>query len=372
MTDTIDRLILSAPSLLTTETADTPRSWIQLARTGSFVSNRYGNFAITRDDLRQMLHNFREVTPKAPTELPIDYDHLSMDPKRPGDGAAAGWLKQVELRHDGDELWGEVAWTPEAADFIKSGAYRFVSPSFVKDYTYKDGRKIGTTLLAAAITNHPFLEQMAALTLYNFSAMGDLALMTAEETTVQHLAESGQRVSFVDDPKLVPEVSDDERRQTFIVTATVGAGNDQFTRLASLDGHERGWFRAQQLAPARAETTAERPPMEEAPMTSSDQTTLAEQFEQHVVSLTADGRSARDALQAAALEHPAGAEAYRLCGIEAETADDGPTGPVHLSVRDGESFDALCLRYSHEAGVPLRQAVHVVGLAHPALAAAAR
>ena len=37
-----------------------------------------------------MLHNFTEVTPKAPTELPIDYDHLSMDPQKPGDGIAAG------------------------------------------------------------------------------------------------------------------------------------------------------------------------------------------------------------------------------------------------------------------------------------------
>src|SRR5687768_9739395 len=96
---TLDRLVLSFPSLLnlTGTTADrdgTLRSWIQLARTGSFQSHRYGKFSITREDLAQMAHNFNEVTPRAPTQLPIDFDHLSMDPKHPGDGKAAGWLQR--------------------------------------------------------------------------------------------------------------------------------------------------------------------------------------------------------------------------------------------------------------------------------------
>ena len=124
-----------------------------------------------------MYRNYNDITPKSPTELPIDYDHLSMDPQKPGDGIAAGWMKRVELREDGDELWAEVEWTKDGAARIKNQEYRFVSPSFTKDHTHKEtGKKIGATLLAAAITNHPFLEGMKALTLYNFSAMGDVAL----------------------------------------------------------------------------------------------------------------------------------------------------------------------------------------------------
>src|SRR4051812_42232605 len=69
-----------------------PRSWIQLARTGSFVSQRYGAFLITKSDLRQMFDNFKNVTPIAPTELPVDFDHLSIEPQKPGDGKAAGWI----------------------------------------------------------------------------------------------------------------------------------------------------------------------------------------------------------------------------------------------------------------------------------------
>ncbi len=48
----------------------------------------------------------------------------------------------------------------------------------MKDHAHKDGTKIGTTLLAAAITNHPFLEGMQALTL-NTPAIAGVHLSAA-------------------------------------------------------------------------------------------------------------------------------------------------------------------------------------------------
>jgi hypothetical protein len=33
-----------------------------------------------------------------------------MDPKKPGDGIAAGWMKRLELREHDEELWAEVEW----------------------------------------------------------------------------------------------------------------------------------------------------------------------------------------------------------------------------------------------------------------------
>ena len=137
-----------------------------------------------------------------------------MEPKRPGDGAAAGWMKKLELREDGDELWAEVEWTEDGAERVRTKQYRFISPSFVKDYTHKDGRKIGTTLLAAAITNHPFLEGMQALTLATPALAGvhlSVALrdLVATEDGAVHLAEVGQRVTFKDDAEHSPELTDD-------------------------------------------------------------------------------------------------------------------------------------------------------------------
>jgi len=247
----MNKVILSWPSLIQLAEAtagSASRSWIQLARTGSFVSNRYGKFSITREDLTTMLSNFNDITPKAPTELPIDYDHLSMDPKKPGDGMAAGWMKKLELRGDGEELWAEVEWTPDGAARIAKKEYRFVSPSFVKDHTHKDGKKIGTTLLAAAITNHPFLEGMKALTLYNFSAMGDVALNTDAALEVVNLAEIGQRVMIAPGNAR----TQDEIGGTFEITEAVGEGDDCFVTVKDANGVPHKWFRATELLPASA------------------------------------------------------------------------------------------------------------------------
>src|SRR5262249_53483316 len=129
----------------------------------------------------QMLSNFQETTPQPPTRLPVDYDHLSMDPQKPGDGIAAGWFLDLELRNGDTELWGLIEWTPRAAEAIAAKEYQGVSPSFSRNYTSKEGKSCGTTLLAAAITNNPFLEGMAPLTL---CADGDLAIVLTGESTM--------------------------------------------------------------------------------------------------------------------------------------------------------------------------------------------
>ena len=249
----LNKVILSYPTTLSLADG-APSSWIQLARTGKFVSSRYGKFEISKDDLEQMLFNFKNITPKAPTELPVDFDHLSMDPKRPGDGAASGWMKELELREDGTQLWAKVAWTPEGADHIKNGSYRFISPSFVKDHTHKDGKKIGTTLLAAAVTNHPFLEGMAALTLHDEAAMGALATFNLSATVadehvarvVLHLAEAGQRVMIAPGNAR----TQDEVGGTFEIAEVVGEGDDAFVSVKDANGLVHKWFRATELLPA--------------------------------------------------------------------------------------------------------------------------
>jgi hypothetical protein len=304
-----------------------------------------------------------------------------MDPKKPGDGVAAGWLKAVELRANGDELWGEVEWTPEAADLIRKRAYKFVSPSFVKDHVHKDGTKIGTTLLAAAITNHPFLEGMKALTLYNASVIGDLALTATAEPTaaVRHLADIGQRVSFVADGERTPELTDEERGQTFLVKSTVGDGDDQFARLKRLDGTEFGWFRVTQLQPANAPQKEENSPLpnqqpsnttEDPMQTTKDIVKKAASFAQRVTGLS-KGRTMREAFDLAQDADAEGAEAYRLAGVGAEIDTEAEPAPVlSLSARPGESFDALATRYAIEKNVSLRDAVRAVAVARPELAAA--
>lgn len=327
----LSRIPLSFPSLITLAASagtDAPRSWIQLARTGSFVSNRYGKFSITSSDLSTMLKNFNEITPKAPTELPVDFDHLSMDPQKPGDGAAAGWMKRLELREDGEELWAEVEWTPDAAEMIRKKAYRFISPSFVKDHVHKDGREIGTTLLAAAITNHPFLEGMRALTLYNFNVIGDLALREMPVSRARHLDDRhsriGRKVTFHADAVRTPELSDAERAATYTITSEDG----KFVRLVDATGTEFGWFDPEsQLAPAP--TSQESTPM-------PDQSPLTEM------------RATLSRLQT---------DVNQLVKLRAR-----PTPAP-------ESFDTLVTKIAKERGIDLRDAVHAAGRLRPDLAA---
>lgn len=362
-------VILSNPTIVelaASSDAEPRRSWIQLAKVGSFVSKRYGKFSITRDDLSQMDFNFKNVTPKDPTELPIDYDHLSMDPKKPGDGIAAGWLKNVELRAEGDELWGQVEWTSDGAEKIEKKEYRFVSPSFIKDHTHKNGERIGTTLLAAAITNHPFLEGMKALTLFNFSAMGDLAIV---EEAVMNLAEVGQRVKFnPDDEDTVPELRPEERGLSFEIK---GVKRDAtFVKIATLDGKPYGWYHEDSFVPDDAPRKQEDGPMpNQKEIDMSDINAAAARFEKSVNDRVAGGQSPRDAISLAQDQDEAGAKAYLLRGTGTEVTPE-PETVVSLTARDGEGFDELCTRYASERNVPLRDAIHAVGVARPDLAEA--
>lgn len=148
------------------ESGDSPfihGDWFQLAKSGTFFSPVYGKVTISPQDLATMVRNFREVTPKAPTELPIDYDHKSDNPEQhaAGEAKAAGWIENLQLRSGGTELWCKPKWTRRAAEMIAAGEYRFVSPFFLTNYLDKaTGKKVGPTLKAAAITNRPFLEGM--------------------------------------------------------------------------------------------------------------------------------------------------------------------------------------------------------------------
>ncbi len=370
MTPNLSRVVLSLPSLVSLATTDgtdgASRSWIQLARTGSFQSSRYGQFEITTDDLQMMAKNFRAAT------TPIDYDHLSNDPQRPGDGIAAGWLQRVELRDRGNTLWGLVDWTPDAAKHIADGEYRFISPSFMKDARDAFGNELGTKLIAAALTNMPFLPEMAAVTLGDEEVFGAFALsLPAETKAALHLAEVGQRLTFIENEEATPELSAQDRAQVFVVMAIGGGtGDDAFVKLKTAEGGQPfGWYPVKVLAPAPApgRTTEEKTNMQ----TEANLEQLAAQFstrvEEHYKN-TGDWAKAFDLAQR---EDSVGAEAYRLAGGGGQRVEvmPAPTA-INLSAKPGETLNDVAQRYANEHGVLLKKAVHEVSKARPDLAAA--
>lgn len=70
---------------------------------------------------------------------------------------------------DGDEkaaLRAEAHWTPTCIEHIQNEEFRYISAEFDRDYySEKDGKHIGSCLLAAGLTNRPFVKGMEPVTL---------------------------------------------------------------------------------------------------------------------------------------------------------------------------------------------------------------
>lgn len=160
--------------------------WMQVLRVGKFWSPKYKDFSITKSTLSTMVENFKNVTPRPPTEFPLDYNHGTNRPDTVEQGKAAGWIKDVELRAEDTELWAQVELTELAADLVRKKEYRFVSATFEFEHVHTEGperkKNIGATLMAAALTNTPFVEGMQPVTLSREAAIALADDETAEAT----------------------------------------------------------------------------------------------------------------------------------------------------------------------------------------------
>jgi phage I-like protein len=135
--------------------------WILAAVEGTWFNPKYGDVPITEADIEKMFSNYSEGRyPKQPQHLPIDYDHLSISPNRkPGDGKAAGWINDVELRDNAElkrkELWALIEWNDDARNAIQKNEYRGFSPLFHPNWKEHGGKgELGVTLLGGALTNY--------------------------------------------------------------------------------------------------------------------------------------------------------------------------------------------------------------------------
>lgn len=128
--------------------------WIQLIPAGAFAG-RDGRGPYDAGDQAAMQAVVQNSLQRAgATELVVDYDHQSVYGAIPGVGGrapAAGWIKELQVRPDG--IYGRVEWTATAAQAIRAGEYRYVSPV----YTHTKAGKV-LLLVCAALTNTPNLD----------------------------------------------------------------------------------------------------------------------------------------------------------------------------------------------------------------------
>lgn len=104
-------------------------------------------------------------------DICFDYEHQSEGaPYAVANGPteAAGWINwQTGFEYvDGDGLYANVAWLPDAADLIRTKKYRYFSPSFNRNI--ETGRIISISSLA--LTNHPATLQQQPLAAKDGSA----------------------------------------------------------------------------------------------------------------------------------------------------------------------------------------------------------
>lgn len=98
----------------------------------------------------------------------LDYEHQTLLKEDNGQPApAAGWIRGLEWR-DGSGLWATVELTERAADFIRRGEYKFISPVFA--YDAGTGEVLAITM--AAITNSPAIDGMEPLALRAAASAG--------------------------------------------------------------------------------------------------------------------------------------------------------------------------------------------------------
>jgi uncharacterized protein YoaH (UPF0181 family) len=181
---------------------------IPIAILGKFQKGSQ-KFAITRQTLADIVANFR----KRKADTVIDCEHASEFPELAQGQAipAAGWITALDDQPDANGvLWGTAKFTPGAARMIAREEYRYISPAI--EYNARDkhtGANQGATLLSAALTNRPFLDQMPAIALSEWAGTSQgthqskVSALAAIEAEIREKQAAGTGMSYGTAWKLV-------------------------------------------------------------------------------------------------------------------------------------------------------------------------
>lgn len=112
----------------------------------------------------------------------VDYEHQTLHKEANGQPApAAAWIRALQWR-EGSGLWATVDLTARAAELIRGGEYKFVSPVFAFDG--KTGELLAIHM--AAFTNNPAIDGMEPLALRAAATFG-YASSTDKESAMNKL-----------------------------------------------------------------------------------------------------------------------------------------------------------------------------------------
>lgn len=173
---------------------------IELLRTGKWNTPWHGDFEITKEDIQQFVLNASNGVGLvvADPKIPVNYGHASYD-------KAAAWMPAVYASEDGEALLGDPDWTPAAAQAIKDGEWKYISPEFnPSSYPWEDPEEefhfVKNVITGAALTNIPLFKKLKPITASRIpnkvkgDATGDSdkrkgETMTLEEIRAKQVAE---------------------------------------------------------------------------------------------------------------------------------------------------------------------------------------
>ena len=136
----------------------------EIIRVGSWV---YGGEEM--DITPEMLAQAKKNWDGHKRDVMLDYNHGSRLGKTPEEQKRAGDMVDLELGEAEDgaaALFGKFEPTEDAAKYLEKGEYKYLSAEFDEDYFHPEDKDfIGMYLQAVALTNRPFIEGMAPITL---------------------------------------------------------------------------------------------------------------------------------------------------------------------------------------------------------------
>jgi hypothetical protein len=156
-------------------------TWLHAFPFGEYHHPRHGRLVFTRERLERIADGVnggvRGITPA------LDYNHRE---DRAKGGKAAGWIEAAEVRPDG--LWIAVTLTAEALAEVRAGAWRYLSPEFADWTDPRSGVRHRDVLLGAALTNRPFLRDLAPVAACEPAIWSDPLVRSAGITLADVLA----------------------------------------------------------------------------------------------------------------------------------------------------------------------------------------
>lgn len=186
-----------------------PRTWIQVALQGRWLTHQSGPFAIDESVYRQLLANHA----RNEMERVVDYEHQTLHGVI---APAAGWIEGLEVRES--TLWALVRWTPDAWAHIAKGEYRYVSPViYWHAYDARTYEDMGAWLHSVALTNDPYLDGLKPIDMEMDGSSMRLMVARREPVTEENMALLQVLAARLG----VPE---DEKKVTGTIDALVEAG----------------------------------------------------------------------------------------------------------------------------------------------------